>query len=142
MNPYQSPMTDLGMEGYSATSAIPKFTGNYYIFLAWFSVVSMIIESVSDGLHLDLTFIFMFWLGRSLKRCSNMARCWAIVIFSIITVMFTLGLFVSDFKATFADVSYYKPNPIYYIITVGIWIVFAMPALPLLTKRGKEAFKK
>jgi hypothetical protein len=148
MNPYQPPIeasTALVDHGVVEDfTFLRSFTGGYYRVLGWIGIASTVISVATvywtDYLHVDLSFIFWFWLGSSLKRGVPAARKWAIAIFLLVTAFLLLGLFVPGMKANFGDHEFDRSHPAFFVITGLIALIFAVPGLMLFGKRGRAAF--
>jgi len=147
LNPYQSPKKSLPVTAAAdnAPHFLRRFTGGYYRVLGWIGlggvILSILLVAITDSLYLDFTFLLWFWLGNSLKKGSSAARKWAIALFIIVTSFVIVGLFMPGAKAKFGTAEYDHSHPLYYLISISIAIVFAVPGVMLLGKRGREAFK-
>jgi len=124
--------------------AIRALIGNWYIGLAWLDLISSAISLLTcywtDQLHITFTFLFLFWLGRSIKEASPTARRWAIGIGTVISAFSISGFFLEDFRATFGSFNYYKGDVGLTIVIIAFIAAFAIPAIFLLTDRGRQAF--
>jgi hypothetical protein len=150
MNPYQPPIdasTALVDHGVVEDfTFLRSFTGGYYRVLGWIGIASTVISVATvywtDYLHVDLSFIFWFWLGSSLKKGVPAARKWAIAIFLIVTVFVILGLFFPGMKAKLGGHEFNRSHPAFFLITGLITLVFAVPGIILIGKRGRAAFAR
>ena len=153
LDPYQppkdsaevrSPLEDLAE--IKRIKRLRSFTGNYFIVLGWLSVAATVISLVTvfgtDHLHIDLSFILLFWLGKSLKKGIPAARLWAISIFFITGLFSVLLSFLPDSKANIGKMEYEKTEMMYWAIICLIVLSVSIPGIVLLGKRGREAFSR
>jgi len=122
---------------------IPRFTGNYFLVLCWLSIANIIYGWIfSDKLYLDLSCLIWYWLGSSLKKKSNTARSWVIVIAVFICLILFMGLFSDSVSVSFGGKKLTPLDDLFWLASVCLSLVFVLPALLLLTKSGKAAFDK
>ena len=148
MNPYQTPRESSPglLEGYSsADDRVRRFTGGYYRALGWLGVATMVVSIATaywtDYLHFDLSFLIWFWLGNCLKMGKPTARKWAIAFFLLVTVFSLLAPVLPNVTANFGESRFDRTQPAFYGIMATMWLVFAIPGIVLLSRRGKAAFK-
>jgi hypothetical protein len=148
MNPYQSP-SDLAAcpnDSFRPDDLehLRTFTGNYYRVLGWISsalnIASLLVAYWTDFLHIDLSFMLWFWLGNSLKSGSPAARKWAIGTFVVVSIFAIAGFMVPDVKARLGPLRFDKSHPVFFVMTGFIWLVFAIPGIALIGRRGRAAF--
>lgn len=118
--------------------------GNFYRGMGWFDLVSSIISLLTcywtDQLHITFSFIFFFWIGRSLKDGVPAARKWAIGIGFAIAAFSIAGFFLDGFRATVGSLTFYKGD-VGFAIVVGIFSLLVMvPAIVLMGDRGRKAY--
>ncbi|YCM42212.1 hypothetical protein V2O64_12950 [Verrucomicrobiaceae bacterium 227] len=123
---------------------IRRFTGNYFVVIGWLGVVSLVLSLATyywtDYVHIDLSFILWFWIGRCLREGSSTARKWAIAFFVMVSAFVFLTFVVPGATAHVGSRRFERTDPEFVIIAGLIWIIFAIPGIILLGKRGKAAF--
>ena len=147
MNPYEAPgENSIGLfeEGGPTEDRMRRFVGGYFRILGWIGVATTVISIATvywtDYLHIDLAFLIWFWLGTCLKRGSSTARKWAIAIFLLVTLFSVISLFLPNVNASFGDMRFDRSHPAFYGIIGLIWLIFAVPGLVLMSRRGRAAF--
>ena len=119
---------------------IAKFTGNYYLALGALTLFGMPVCYLLGYEYLDGSFILWFWLGACLKGYSRGARRWAILLAAFVSGSMLLALTSSGGEFTIGSRIYNNTEPEAYLISAALWSVFAIPAILLLTRNGREAF--
>lgn len=146
MDPYQPPLEASLAQGEPGNGFLCRLTGSYYQALGWISVTSTVVSlSTSywtDYLHLDPSFILWFWLGGSLKRGSSDARKAAIALFVFMSALALFLLFLPGATANFGDLEFDRPHPAFFAVIGVLVLIFAIPGVMLLGKRGRAAFPK
>ena len=148
MNPIQAsaeaPPTSASEKGLGGFNRIRLFTGNYYRVLGWVALATMVISVATaywtDSLYLDFSFVLWFFMGTCLKEGRPTARKWAIAIFYVVTAFVILGYIISQANANFGAFEFERPHPAFFVISGLMWLIFALPAILLLSNRGRAEF--
>ena len=123
---------------------IRNFTGTYYRILGWIGVASIIVSIATafwtDFIHFDLSFVLWFWLGRCLKEGNPTARKWAIAQPLIFLPILVIGFFTTKMKVSFGGLQFNSSELAYYLIATLIVVIFGIPGLVLMTKKGRAVF--
>jgi hypothetical protein len=116
--------------------------------LAWASIVWMIARPILLGsLHLDVSFIFMFWAAAALKRRSPTARIWVLVVAGLtlavaVLVLLWAVLFGTAGMAVTFGAQRIKSPPLWQVlaVVVALLVVVGVPFGVLLSERARRQF--
>ena len=148
MNPMQAsaeaPPTSTSERDLGGSNRIRLFTGNYYRVLGWVALATMVISVATaywtDSLYLDFSFVLWFFMGTCLKEGRPAARKWAIAIFYVVTAFVIIGYIIPQVSANFGAFEFERPHPAFFVISGLMWLIFALPAILLLSSRGRAEF--
>jgi hypothetical protein len=128
---------------------IGQFVGRYFQALGWLSIASMIISPIFfDALHIDLSFIFLFWAAPYLIKHHPTARSWAIgvcgfllaglvAIFVYATIAGTQGMTVT-IGTRIESPSLWHVAAVNCVLAVLVGLPFAL----LLTPQARQEFQR
>jgi len=127
-----------------------KLVGRYFQALAWLSIASMVISPIFfSNLHIDISFILLFWAAGHLIRHNPTARTWTLRITGFIAAGIAIMLLYAAVAGTEGmTVSYFGTrieNPsIWQVAAVaGVLVVLvAIPIVLLLTPKARQEFSK
>ena len=148
-NPYESPRAAVGADVHSRRLPfdVGRFVGLYLQVLACVSLVSMAVDLLFfDRLHVDLSFLFFFWAGASLKRHSPTARRWVIGISGLaMFATLVMGLWAVTVGTSAITVTMGRRidnPPIGYVAGVVsfLLLVAGIPFVLLLTRQARIEF--
>ena len=149
-NPYESPRSVAGPPEHALRLPfdIGRFVGCYLQGLACVSVASIAVHLVFfDQLHIDLSFVFLFWAGACLMRHSPTARKWVIGIsclfISVCVAMILCAVYFGTSSMTVL-MGRLIDNPSVGQVT-GAWsftMLLAGIPLLLLTRQARNEFSQ
>lgn len=125
-----------------------KFVGRYFQALAWLSIASMIVIPIFfDHIHIDLTFILLFWAAGHLIRHNSTARKWTLGLtgfcVATITLMLVYAMIAGTDEMTIRFGARIIENPSLWQVAgvAGVFIILAgLPLSLLLTPKAKREF--
>jgi uncharacterized integral membrane protein len=126
-----------------------RFVARYLQVLAWLSIGWMIVEPIFfDSLDIDLSPIFLFWAASALKRRSQTARKWVMIIAGFLLSLIVLGLLWAVFGGTDGMTVSYGPRRIenptlgqVAAFAVTFAAVVGVPFAVLMSERARRQFR-
>ena len=122
----------------------PKVFGTYYTVLGWIGAIGLVAGVVmaffTDELMFDFSFIIWFMLGASLRRASRTARKWAMGISAFFALFILTSAVMGIGQANVGPLTFKPPHTGFYLMIAGLFLVFVVPGLLLLSPEAKEQF--
>lgn len=126
---------------------IGKFVGRYFQVLAWFSIAWMVISPIFfDRVHVDFSFVLLFWAAGHLIRHNPTARKWTVGLtgFSVAVLVLMLGYAVIS-GTDGMTVTFGAPveDPPLWMVAAIAGVLLALIAIPfclLLTPKARQEF--